>query len=201
MKPIIGIIMRYENKKYYLKEEVIKMLTQNNSIPIGIFIDNIEDAKIIINKCNGIILPGGDEIDKKDLELIKYIYDKDIPCLGICLGMQEMGYLFDGKMNEISNYNHLQPNINYVHNIKINKNSKLYQIIKKENIKVNSRHKDYLIETNLNISSVSDVIESIEDKNKKFFIGVQWHPESMINYDIYSNLLIDEFLKECINNK
>ena len=101
--------------------------------------------------------------------------------------------------NKISNYNHLKPDIKYVHYININKKSKLYRILNKENIKVNSRHKDYLINTDLFISGVSDVIESIEDPNKRFFIGVQWHPESMLEYDLNNNLIIEEFIKECRN--
>ncbi|MBP3461201.1 MAG: gamma-glutamyl-gamma-aminobutyrate hydrolase family protein [Bacilli bacterium] len=197
MKPIIGIIIRKNQKRYSIKEDVINVFLNKNTIPIGIF----NKDKELIDKCNGILLPGGDDIEKEDLEIIKYIYEKDIPCLGICLGMQEMGYLFNGEMNKISNYNHLKPDEKYVHEITINKKSKLYQILKKEKIKVNSRHKDYLVKTDLDISSISDVIESIEDKNKRFFIGLQWHPESMIKYDINSNLLIDEFIKECNNHK
>ena len=47
------------------------------------------------------------------------------------------------------------------------------------------------------ISSYSDdfVIEGVEDKNKKFYVGVQWHPESMKN-DINSRLLIEEFINK-----
>ena len=195
---IIGIILRKEDNKYYLKETIINLLKKKNCIPIGIFNNDLNNCKNIIDLCSGIILPGGDDIEQKDLEIIKYIYDKDIPCLGICLGMQEMGYLFNGELSNICNYNHLKPNEKYVHNVKILKDSKLFQIIKCENIKVNSRHKDYLIKTDLKVSSTSDVIESIEDKNKKFFIGVQWHPEDMIDYDKNSDLLFDEFIKSCI---
>ena len=186
---IIGILMREEDNKYYVRKELIDLLINKRCIPINIY--NIESIKL----CNGVIIPGGDNIIKKDLEIIKYLYLNDIPTLGICLGMQEMGYLFNGKLSDISNYNHLKPNDKYVHDIRIIKNTKLYEILKQDKIKVNSRHKDYLINTDLSISSISDVIESIEDKNKKFFIGVQWHPESMMD-DIYSNMIFDEFIKK-----
>lgn len=195
MKPIIGIVLRKENNKYYLNKNIIKVVEKFNGIPLGIFSDDYN----IIDICDGIILPGGDNIIEKDLEIIKYLYEKDIPVLGICLGMQEMGYLFNGSMSNISNYNHLKKEDKYVHDIHIIKNSKLYEIIGNEIIKVNSRHKDYLISSDLNISSISDVIESIEDKNKKFFIGVQWHPEDMIDYDINSNKLFESFIS-AINN-
>lgn len=192
----IGIILREENNKYYLNKNIIKTIKKYNGIPIGIFTDDYS----LIDMCDGIIVPGGDNIIEKDLEIIKYLYEKDIPVLGICLGMQEMGYLFNGKMNSISNYNHLKKDDKYAHDINIIKNSKLYQIIGKEKIKVNSRHKDYLINTELTISSISDVIESIEDKNKNFFIGVQWHPEDMIDYDINSNKLFESFIKTITKN-
>lgn len=195
MNPIIGIVSRKENDKIYVKDEIINMVLKYQSIPIIITSDNKE----IIKLCDGIILPGGDELNKNDLELIKYIYEKDIPCFGICLGMQEMGYAFNGHFNKISNYNHLKKDSKYVHEVKINKKSRLYQILNKEIIEVNSRHKDYLVDTDLFVTSVSDVIESIEDTNKRFFIGVQWHPESMLKYDLNSNLLIEEFIKECLN--
>ena len=196
MKPIIGIISRKENDKYCVKEEIVNMILKYDSIPIIINSNNKES----INLCDGIVFPGGDEVNKNDIELIKYLYENDMPCFGICLGMQEMGYAFNGHFNKISNYNHLKQD-KYVHEVKINKKSKLYKILNKEIIKVNSRHKDYLIDTDLFITGVSDVIESIEDTNKRFFIGVQWHPESMLDYDLNSNLLVEEFIKQCRNYK
>lgn len=50
--------------------------------------------------------------------------------------------------------------------------------------------------TNLSQVAYSEdgIIEAIEDKTKKFFIGVQWHPETLIN-DKSSNKLFDEFIK------
>lgn len=196
MKNIVGIISRKEDDKYCAKEEIVNMILKYNSIPIIINSNNKES----INLCDGVVFPGGDEVNKNDIELIKYLYDNDIPCLGICLGMQEMGYAFNGHFNKISNYNHLKQD-KYVHEVKINKKSKLYEILNKEIIRVNSRHKDYLIDTDLFITGVSDVIESIEDTNKRFFIGVQWHPESMLDYDLNSNLLVEEFIKQCRNYK
>ncbi len=67
--------------------------------------------------------------------------------------------------------------------------------MKEEFIQVNSRHERYIPYTNLDISAYSDdgIPEAIENKNKKFFIGVQWHPESLID-DIYSKRLFNAFI-------
>ena len=87
--------------------------------------------------------------------------------------------------------------LNYVHEVKLKRNSKLYNIYKSDIIKVNSRHKSIIRDTKLNITGISNdgYIEAIEDTSKKFFIGVQWHPESMINYDNSQNNLFKYFIK------
>lgn len=190
---MIGILI-HEYDKYSLKKDVLEAFKDYNINTIGLFLT--PQIKDLIDICDGIIIPGGDNIIKEELDIIKYIYEKDIPCLGICLGMQEMGYLFNGKINSLNSLKHIKPELKYAHKVKIDKNSKLYEILNKEEINVNSRHKEYLEKTNLKVSGYSDVIESIEDKNKRFFIGVQWHPESMIKYDLDRRKLIEYFVEQ-----
>ena len=107
-----------------------------------------------------------------------------------------MAMLFDGVMIDIKNH---KKTLNYVHEIKIKKNSKLYNIFKSNIIKVNSRHKSIIKNTNINVVGISNdgYIEAIEDTNKKFFIGVQWHPETMIDYDEKQNNLFKYFIDCC----
>ena len=63
----------------------------------------------------------------------------------------------------------------------------MYKIIGEETIKVNSRHMRQIPFTNLDGVAYSEdnILEAIEDKSKKFFLGIQWHPESLLD-DIYS---------------
>lgn len=51
------------------------------------------------------------------------------------------------------------------------------------------------------ISSVSydGLVESFELNNKKFVIGIKWHPELMLE-DKFTQELFDEFIKECKEN-
>jgi len=200
MKPIIGIITRLvlsdeKNKMYGAYEDMIKAISKNGGIPIGIFPNNTN----VISLCNGIIFQGGDYYTEYEKKYLKYTYDNDIPTLGICLGMQHMAMLFDAKEYNINN--HKEKNKKYVHKIIIDKNSKLYSIIKKEEILVNSRHTSAIKDTKLYISGTSEdgIIESIEDNSKKFFIGLQWHPESMINYCDISNTIFKKFIDICKN--
>lgn len=188
---MIGLIGRINDNRITFNKEIIDIIIKNNYIPLGIITNVNNDSKLeleklkpIIDLCNGFILQGGDEYYDIDLLITKYLYDNNIPTLGICLGMQIMGVLNSGFLIDIDNH------LNTKHKIKIKKISKLYEIIKKEEIIVNSRHKSILSNTNLDISTI-DIIEAIEDKNKRFFIGVQWHPESLL--DENSNLLFKSF--------
>lgn len=195
MKPIIGIINKSwvlpsGNKILYSYKEIVNKIIKSNGIPIGINIENI-NIKEILNITDGIILQGGDDYTEKEEELIKYAYEKDIPLLGICLGMQTMALALGGKLEEINN--HMKPN-NNSHEVYLKKHSKIFKILNKEKIIVNSRHNFAVKNTNLDITGYSNdnVIEVIEDKNKKFFIGIQWHPESLENED--SKKLFDYFV-------
>lgn len=197
--PIIGIVTRSffsdeNNPISIIYKDIENAIVENNGIPIGITLNS--NYKSVINLCDGIIFQGGDDFEKYDFDALKYIYDINKPVLGICLGMQLMGVLFEGNMLDIKNH---KKRLNYVHSVVIDKKSILYNIFKTNVIKVNSRHKSIIKNTKLDIMGISNdgYIEAIGDKRKKFFVGVQWHPESMISYDKKQNNLFKYFINCC----
>jgi len=197
MKPIIGIISRdyisATNKKINIVyNDIISSVIKSGGIPIGIPYD--EDIIEYLNICNGFILQGGDDINDNNLNTIKILKEKNIPTLGICLGMQEMFY--DNNMIDIPNHH-----INSLHEINIINNTLLHKIIKKDKILVNSRHQSVIKKTTHTISSTSkdNNIESLEIQNHKFFLGVQWHPENLYDIDPNSKKIFDYFIKICQN--
>ncbi len=206
IKPLIGIILRPDKSLeghdiHLLYDKFLYISKRLNFTCIGIPLTNsIKENKKLIDLCDGIIGQGGDDFLKKDISLIKYIYDKNIPFLGICLSMQAMGYLFSGELKEIKTLKNKQNHKDkkdYVHKIKIKKNTLLYKIVKKEVIEVNSRHKSTIINTKLNISAISkdNIVEAIEDTNKLFFLGLQWHPESLFDKDKFNYKICRYFVK------
>lgn len=194
----IGIIGRKNDDKITFNQEIINVIYKYNHIPLGLIVNFDNNPKLEFNKiknlidiCDGFILQGGSDYYEIDLLIIKYLYDKNIPTLGICLGMQAMAMAFDGSMADINNHKSLDK---YVHYVKIINNSKLHKIINKNKILVNSRHKSYIKNTNLKTVALSNnIIEAIEDESKNFFIGVQWHPESLM--DNNSILLFISFFR------
>lgn len=103
-----------------------------------------------------------------------------------------MGKTFNGHITESINNHRI--NKDYSHKITINKNSLLFRILDEEDITVNSLHSFVISDTSLDISAYSSdgVIEAVEDKSRKFFLGVQWHPE-LLN-DNYSKKIFDYFI-------
>lgn len=144
----------------------------------------------LIKMCDGIILQGGDEFYDFDIKIINYLYKNDIPTLGICLGMQSMAFYGGSKYYLLNSDNHK----NSKHYVNIKKESLLYNILKSGRILVCSRHNFAITNGKFLISSVSDdnIVEAIEDKNKKFFIGLQWHPEAID--DVYQDRIFKSFV-------
>ena len=197
----IGIVTRssvsFENHKInILYNEIVEAIYNNGGIPIGIVLN--ENYKEVLDMCDGIIFQGGDDFEEYDLKAIKYIYEINKPVFGICLGMQLMGVYLGGELIEVNNH---KKQLSYCHQVKIKQTSKLYNIYKTNIIKVNSRHKFVLKNLKYNVCAISNdgYIEAIEDTNKIFFIGVQWHPESMLKYDKLQNNLFKYFVNSCKN--
>ena len=223
-KPLIGIVARVEypggTHKLVLNDEYrrklismgadVMMIIPSQLIDYGDVkyeeqkdLSTDEKEMIIrqIKMCDGVLLPGGFKTNLFDMFIIDYLIEHDIPTLGICLGMQQMANYKKEKLwndkNE-SEINHFNLDSNEVHVVKIDKKSKLYEIIGKEEIMVNSRHNFHIVGNDLydNVAYAPDgYVEAIEMKNKKFNIGVQWHPEGM--EDGSSNKLFNSFIDAC----
>lgn len=228
IKPIIGIVGRLYSGDVNIIciEEIRLAVTKFGGIPLLILPINkkeksfkekynqeeSKDLENILNICSGFILPGGDTWYPLDEIVIDYAIRKDKPLLAICLGMQALSKViskgketyYDNTIKNSTFINHYLPNEDYVHEIIINKNSKLFSIIEKTKIKVNSRHKYHvpLMKTNYISARSSDgIIEGVELKTKKFIIGVQWHPESNLSRDLNSIKIFKSFFANFKNSQ
>ncbi len=202
-----------------LNEAYIKPIAEYGLTPVisGYF----SDAANYIDDVIGILLSGGGDLgknlldepihsaaknidDERDLfeaKIIKSAFEKRIPILGICRGAQVLNSTFGGKLKQ-DTPNHVQnlPRHKASHDIYIKSGTKLYEIIGKNQIKVNSFHHQCILKAApfFEISAISqdNITEAIEcSLNNYFCMGIQWHPEAMTNE--YSKRIFKAFLDNC----
>lgn len=225
-KVIVGIVAKYrdgdEKQKIVdsrIRNEIKQAVFDNGGIAIGIISPNNEiqpagddwmkyndliDKENIIRQiklCDGIILQGGNANEAYEPFIAKYCYDNDIPCLGICAGQNSIVRGLGGTTYKISNpEKHNQPSKEYVHSVHIDTSSKFYNIVKVAEIMVNSRHKRtvgnclLLDKVGFCEDGYADIVES---KDKTFYIGVRFHPESLYKVDENMNNIFKKFIESC----
>ncbi len=226
-KVLIGIIAKHylkESKRpnVYIKNELKQAIFDNGAIAIGILPTREERVKVgsaikdeltetekeelvyQLNLCDGIILQGGGFSDEYECFVAKYCYENDIPILGICAGMNNMVRAVGGtvlKPEHLVNHNSEE---NYVHEIVIEPSSNFYNMIQREKLHVNSRHKCCTSDCGPltpAAHSLDGIIEVIEDKSKQFYLAVQFHPETLYKFDKDMDKIFKYFINVCSINK
>ncbi len=130
---------------------------------------------------------------KYEFKITEEALKKKIPILGICGGQQLLNVVFGGSLFQHlpekvkSKIKHEQPNPRNQasHYVKILKETFLKKIVKKNKMFVNSAHHQAVkdLGKGLQINAIADdgVIEGIEYQDLDFCIGIQWHPEFLID--------------------
>lgn len=145
--------------------------------------------------------------DACEIFITQYALEKDIPILAICRGFQILNITLGGTVHQdlktegylchsLSNANRNEAS----HSLKIMENSPLFEIFNREEIWVNSYHHQgiNLLGRNLKVAATSEegLVEAIFLEDKKFVLGVQWHPEMMYdNKDM--NMIFKKFINSC----
>ena len=211
----------------YIRDEVKDAIFYNGATPIGLvpstvgmdLVMTVDEKKVSadldshltfvekellveqIKMCDGVVFQGGAESDAYEIFVARYCYENDIPMLCICEGQTNLLRAVGGSTKKLPNGDrHYRMTEEYVHDIFIEKDTLLYDIIKKHVMKVNSRHHFTPDDCrNLTVSAHDDEgnIEVVEDKSKRFCIGMRFHPESLYLKDENHNAIIKAFIDAC----
>ncbi|OQX54243.1 MAG: hypothetical protein B5M53_05990 [Candidatus Cloacimonas sp. 4484_209] len=140
-----------------------------------------------------------------DLYLARKVLKTNKPILAICGGIQLINIIYGGKLiqhlNHLEIHNKRNKTTDNKHKIKIVKNSLLYQILKKEELEVNSAHHQaadprYIGKDLMITATASDgIVEALELRKPegRFFLAVQWHPERMDDEE-HKKLIFSNFI-------
>lgn len=226
MRPVIGIVARSEENEngssmLYVFEAVRQSIINSGGEPLLLLppqdLDYYktrnrdypeftpeEEKRMLkwLDMCDGIILPGGYKLTNFDRYVVEYATEKDVPILGICLGMQILScYKEDIEIVPIDekHLNHKQESSDGVsHRVDIKKDNILYNILKKDSIMVNSFHKKQATPNKyyeIIAYSEDGIIEAIQNKKNTFNLGVQWHPEKNYLEDENSKKILDALIE------
>lgn len=217
-EPLIGITANYGDGMEKLAEGYYKKVVLAGGAPI--VIPPLQDVNAIVStldKIDGLILTGGgdynpllcdeepspllhsinSERDVPELLLTTLAFNRHLPILGICRGIQTIAIASDGQVaQDISHVSthpikHSQdaPRSEPTHTVNIHKDSILYSIFKEEVIDVNSFHHQVVChEGNKFVptaSSPDGAIEAIESDEMCPIVGVQWHPECLEGDELF----------------
>ncbi len=198
--------------------------------------ENEEALLNTVVQLDGLLLSGGGDInpllfgqepipglhsicpqrDEMELRLVKEAYNHQIPMLGICRGIQTLVAALGGELyQDLDSQYKDAPLIKHSqdlareyasHNVNIEKNSLLEEVMETETVAVNSFHHQAVKEPgpHLRISAraIDGVIEAVESNEYKSIIGVQWHPECFILRGDQSMMpLFDWFINEASSFK
>ncbi len=130
--------------------------------------------------------------DASDAALITTALQMQKPILAICYGMQLVNVVLGGSLVQDIPSEHTKPivhkdsqNRHYTHTVTVEINSLLSGAIKTGQIETNSIHHQAVKRLGKGLKdtahTVDGIVEGFELKDYPFLVGVQWHPERMIN--------------------
>lgn len=224
---MIGITGNYSNETCTLAEGYYQSVLKAGGIPF-ILPPFFETHLLgeLLDRLDGIIFSGGGDInplllgeepikelhsitperDQQELLLARLAYDRQIPMLGICKGIQVINAALGG-----TNYQDIYTQMEGVHikhsqdqdrrypshQVNITKGSILEKLFGAE-LAVNSFHhqacKEPAPALKVTALGCDGVIEAVESNEFKSIMGVQWHPETFILRNNREMLPIFEWL-------
>ena len=137
--------------------------------------------------------------DETEIGLISEALERDLPLLGVCRGMQILSVAHGGSLHQ-----HLENTPGHEghggydgtsteHSVIVEEDSLLCSLMG-TTFSVNSAHHQGVSDPgSLSISAVAGhdgLIEAVERRDKKFCIGVQWHPERY-GHDLLFSALVE----------
>ena len=210
-QPVIGLTANFCDGDAVLRDLYYTQIVKAGGTPL--LIPPVDNKEVILNaleRIDGLLLSGGADYnplwageqpspnlhhinatrDLPELLITRLAYDRQIPIMGICRGIQTLAMALEGEVDQ-DIYDGKEGLIRHsqdadrwepTHLINIEENTILHNIYGKETC-VNSFHHQAVRKTgpHFMVSAVAPdgVIEAMESCEHKSILGVQWHPECL----------------------
>ena len=209
-RPLIGITTNHEGIDATLREVYYKQIVSAGGTPV--LIPPVADNDVLLSTLytlDAIVLSGGgdfnplwageqpvpqlhninNERDLPELLLTRYAFDRQLPMLGICRGIQTLAMSLGGHVEQdikptptLIKHSQTSHQSTQTHSVNITPGTLLSDIFDGEDtIYVNSFHHQAVDNPGKHMRTAATApdgtIEAIESSEQKPIIGVQWHPE------------------------
>lgn len=209
-RPLIGITTNHEGIDATLREVYYKQIVSAGGTPV--LIPPVADNDVLLSTLDtldAIVLSGGgdfnplwageqpvpqlhninNERDLPELLLTRYAFDRQLPMLGICRGIQTLAMSLGGHVEQdikptptLIKHSQTSHQSTQTHSVNITPGTLLSDIFDGEDtIYVNSFHHQAVDNPGKHMHTAATApdgtIEAIESSEQKPVIGVQWHPE------------------------
>lgn len=211
-RPMIGLTGNCADIDVTIRNYYHKQIVAAGGVPV--IIPPVADKDVIINtleRLDAIILTGGADYnplwageepsaklhhinaqrDLPELLITRLAYNRNIPMLGICRGIQTLALALDGKV--IQDISEAIPNTikhsqdadtcEPTHSVSVVEGSMLHAVYGKDKLYVNSFHHQAVGDCGpkfiVTAKANDGVVEAIESSEYRKIMGVQWHPECM----------------------
>lgn len=153
------------------------------------------------------------ERDGMELEALRVALERRIPVLAICRGMQILNVAMGGSLYQDlptqcgSGINHAQtsdgetPRSAVTHDVTLAEGSRLAGVFGGTLLGVNSMHHQGLKRLGDGVVATAwapdGVIEGVEMPGERWVLGVQWHPEELVDAQEHARRLFAGFIAAC----
>lgn len=184
---------------------------------------DLVDPSELLDLLDGVLITGGADIDPAaygeqshaetepvtadrdafELALVRAAVERDLPCLGVCRGMQVLNVAYGGALEQ-----HLPDRLEHDihrgdagefadHRVEVEPDSLAALAAGATHVAVKSYHHQGVsrVGDGLRVSARAEgdgTVEAIEDARRRFLLGVLWHPE-----EDEADRLVGAFVREC----
>ncbi|MGH7504756.1 MAG: gamma-glutamyl-gamma-aminobutyrate hydrolase family protein [Longimicrobiales bacterium] len=149
--------------------------------------------------------------DRVEIQLVRWAVARAMPVLGVCRGMQVLNVAAGGTLHQDfdacvpgSIKHDYYPTAGYArdhlaHDVRLVAGSRLSRAFGAADAPVNSMHHQGIARLGDGLAptayAADGLIEALEGTGDAFVVGVQWHPEMLVETDAGTRRLFEEFVE------
>jgi putative glutamine amidotransferase len=222
-RPLIGLTIgpeRAGSTDLSFRLAYVRAIESSGGAPVLLPPTGPEAMLAILERLDGIVLPGGADIDpaeygaaphaktqvnrdldRLELGVARWAVGADRPVLGICRGQQVINVALGGTLTQ-----HLDPRQHPIgrhanHPLRIQPESRLAEILSTDDVQVNTRHHQAVERLGAGLEAVAwapdGTVEALESTGHRWLVAVQFHPEDLVEEHIPSQRLFAAFIAAC----